>query len=70
MKHLLLAALALLLMAGCKKNSCVQCSRLVRLAQQTNALYTEDTISYPEFCGQQADSAMSPQYPAIQLLLQ
>ncbi len=59
MKYILLPALALLLMSSCKKNSCVQCAKQVLAATQTTTVAADYNIVYVEFCGKQADTAMS-----------
>ena len=59
MKYFFVLALSLLLATGCKKNSCVQCSRQVAVKNQTTNVTTNYEVDYVEFCGTQADTAMS-----------
>lgn len=59
MKYFFVIALITALGTGCTKSNCVQCARQVKAATQTSTVYTDYIIVYKEFCGKQADSAMS-----------
>lgn len=59
MKYFLPIVISAMLMTGCKKNSCVQCSIQVAVKPQTTTVTTNYEVNYVEFCGLQADTAMS-----------
>lgn len=48
-----------MVISGCKKNSCVQCSRQVAVKAQPTNITTNYEVDYVEYCGKQADSALS-----------
>ena len=58
MKYFFSIALIVIL-AGCSKNDCVQCSQQVKASSQPTPVYTDYKVVYVEFCGRQADTAMA-----------
>ena len=44
---------------GCTKNDCVQCSRQVKASSQSGTVVTDYNIVPVQFCGKQADTAMT-----------
>jgi hypothetical protein len=59
MKYLIPLLFTFMLSSGCKKDSCVQCARQVAAAQQSSSVNIDYNIVYIEFCGRQADTAMT-----------
>lgn len=59
MKYLLILLMILALATGCKKSNCVQCAKQVASTTQTTTVTTTYDVQYLQFCGRQADTALS-----------
>lgn len=59
MKQMLILMMVVALAAGCKKSNCVRCARQVASTTQTTTVTTDYEIQYLDFCGRQADTALS-----------
>lgn len=56
---MVLLILGIALMTGCTKNTCIQCTREVPVRYLNTPQATVDSLVYMQYCGRQADSALS-----------
>lgn len=54
-----LLILGIALMTGCTKNTCIQCTREVPVSYENTPQATVDSLVYVQYCGRQADTALS-----------
>ena len=59
MKYMVIIILGIALMTGCKKNTCIQCTREIPVTYENTPQATVDSLVSTQYCGRQADSALS-----------
>jgi len=59
MKHFVILLMIAALATGCRKSNCVQCAKQVASTTQTTTVTTDYNTVYMQFCGKQADTALS-----------